>query len=102
MKSAMVVVVMIVLSMADARPAAPKAMGITKIGAQKELKLKWASPDQTNMGSTYEAMLEDMMLRYLREKMSKDKLNEQQAEEVNVDGMKRLHYPYMQTICCSD
>ena len=31
MKSAMVVVVMFVLSMADARPAAPKAMGITKV-----------------------------------------------------------------------
>ena len=24
----------------------------------QELKIKWASPDQTNMGSTYEAMLE--------------------------------------------
>ncbi|KAL5459956.1 hypothetical protein EMCRGX_G033355 [Ephydatia muelleri] len=88
---------MIVLSMADARP---KAMGITKMWAHNELKIKWASPEQTSMDSTYEATLEDMMLRYLREKMSKarDKLNEPQAEEVNADDIKQtMTY---QGICC--
>eukprot|EP00731_Ephydatia_muelleri_P031375 Em0022g889a len=88
MKSAVIVVVMMALSMVVARP---KAMGTSRIGAQKELDTKWASPDQTNMDSTYEATLEDMMLRYLRDKMTKarDKQNEQQAEEVNADDIKQ-------------
>eukprot|EP00731_Ephydatia_muelleri_P031309 Em0022g823a len=86
MESATIVVVMVVLSMVDARP---KAMDIAAgpIRAQNE----WARPDQTNMDSTYEATLEDMMLRYLRAKMFKahDKQNKHQAEEFNADDIKQ-------------
>ncbi|KAL5459990.1 hypothetical protein EMCRGX_G033394 [Ephydatia muelleri] len=100
MESATIVVVMVVLSMVDARP---KAMDIAAgpIRAQNELDTEWDRPDQTNVDSTYEATLEDMMLRYLRAKMFKahDKQNKHQAEEVNADDIKKTMI--FQATCCT-